>query len=191
MPGKGSVWAVYLIALILSACSLVYELLIAQSMALLAANMVVWYSLTVGTYLVAMGIGALLYDRWSDRWLRGSRWSGLFQVEIALSVVGALAVPLVHLAHTLHLYVYVNGSEVGSAIVFFTACFVTMFVVGVLTGVELPLLIGLGNELAPERRATNRVLGFDYLGALVSGVLFPLLLVPYLELLTIGLLTAR
>ena len=100
MPCKGSVWTVYLIALILSACSLIYELLIAQSMAMLAANLAVWYSLTVGTYLAAMGIAALLYDRWSDRWFRGSRWRGLFQVEIALSVVGGLAVPLVHLAHT-------------------------------------------------------------------------------------------
>ena len=63
MPGKRSVWTVYLITLILSSCSLIYELLIAQSMAMLAANMVVWYSLTVGTYLAAMGIGALLYDR--------------------------------------------------------------------------------------------------------------------------------
>jgi spermidine synthase len=98
---------------------------------------------------------------------------------------------LVYLAHTLHLYVFINGWAVGSAAVFFTACFVTIFVVGVLTGVELPLLIGLGNELAPKGRATNRVLGFDYLGALVGGVLFPLLLVPYLELLTIGLLTAN
>ena len=66
MPSKGPVWTIYLIALILSACSLVYELLIAQSMAMLAANMVVWYSLTVGIYLAAMGLGAFLYERWFD-----------------------------------------------------------------------------------------------------------------------------
>ena len=186
MPSKGPVWTIYLIALILSACSLVYELLIAQSMAMLAANMVVWYSLTVGIYLAAMGLGAFLYERWFD----GNRWGRLIEVEIALSVVGALAVPVVHLAHAVHLYVFIHGHAVASAALFFTACFVTIFVVGLLTGLELPLLVGLGNEISRRRRVTNRVLGFDYLGALVGGVLFPLLLVPYLELLTIGLLTA-
>ncbi len=56
MSRTGSVRGVFAIALILSACSLLYELLIAQTLSLLAGNTVVWYSLTVGTYLGAMGI---------------------------------------------------------------------------------------------------------------------------------------
>ena len=187
MPNKTPAWTVYLIALILSACSLIYELLIAQSMAMLAANTVVWYSLTVGIYLAAMGLGALLYNRW----LQGSRWRGLFQVEIALSVVGALAVPLVHLAHAVHLFLYINDLDISSAVLFFAVCFVIIFVVGLLTGLELPLLIQLGNDLSPERRTTNRVLEFDYLGALAGGLLFPLVLLPSQELVTIGLVTAN
>ena len=163
------------------------ELLIAQSMAMLAGNLVVWYAVTVGVYLAAMGIGALLYDRW----LQGSRWRSLFQVEIALTVVGALAVPVVHFAHAVHLFLYFNDFDISGSVLFFTVCFLTIFVVGLLTGLELPLLIRLGNDLSPARRVTNRVLGFDYLGALAGGLLFPLVLLPYQELLTIGLVTAN
>ncbi|MDZ7827725.1 MAG: hypothetical protein U5R48_18865 [Gammaproteobacteria bacterium] len=39
------------------------SLLIAQTLATLAANTVVWYSVTIGVYLAAMGLGALLHDR--------------------------------------------------------------------------------------------------------------------------------
>ncbi len=187
MSNKGSLWTIYAMALILSACSLIYELLIAQSLAMLAANTVVWYSVTVGVYLAAMGLGALLYDSRPPR----DRWSGLFQVEIALSVVGALAAPIVHLAHAVHRYLYSNNYELSGTVMFFAASFVAIFVVGLLTGIELPLLIRLGNEASAERPVSNRVLGCDYLGALVAGVLFPLALVPYLELLTIGLVTAN
>ena len=187
MSNKGSLWTIYAMALILSVCSLTYELLIAQSLAMLAANTVVWYSVTVGVYLAAMGLGALLYDSRPPR----DRWSALFQVEIALSVVGALAAPIVHLAHAVHRYLYSNNYELSGTVMFFAASFVAIFVVGLLTGIELPLLIRLGNEASAERPVTNRVLGCDYLGAFVAGVLFPLALVPYLELLTIGLVTAN
>ena len=49
------------ITLIVSACSLLYELLITQTLSLLAGNTVVWYSLTVGVYLSAMGLGAVVF----------------------------------------------------------------------------------------------------------------------------------
>ncbi|MFB3104613.1 MAG: hypothetical protein ACE1ZA_06755, partial [Pseudomonadales bacterium] len=180
------VGVVYAIAIILSGCSLLYELLIAQTLGFLAANTVVWYSLTVGIYLGAMGVGALLYEK------RGGKdpWSDLFRVEIKLCIVGALAVPFVHLAHIAYLHFDTYGSGQIGIFVFFFSSFAAMFTVGLLTGIELPLLMRLGNLVSKDRRVTNRVLGFDYMGALAGGVIFPLVLVPRLELLTIGLVTA-
>ena len=96
---NASVVNVYILSLILSACSLLYELLIAQTLTLIAGNMVVWYSLTVGTYLAAMGVGAILYGS-PDR-SRG--WRPLFRVEIMLSQIGASAVILLDLAHSTYL----------------------------------------------------------------------------------------
>lgn len=182
-----SVVSVYALALVLSACSLLYELLIAQTLTLIAANMVVWYSLTVGTYLAAMGVGAILCN--SFAWFQS--WKLLFRIEIMLSVLGAFAVILLELMHTL--YIMFEPGPIAMKIAmtaFFTFAFIITFLIGMLTGMELPLLIKLGNHLAGNRHVTNRVLGWDYMGALVGGVVFPLCMLPFLPLHTIGFLIA-
>ena len=87
---------IYAATLILAACSLLYELLIAQALATFAANTVTWYSVTVGLYLAGMGLGALLHDQNPT----DNLWTRFFKVEIALSAAGAIAVPLLHFSHT-------------------------------------------------------------------------------------------
>jgi len=178
---------VYLISLVLAGCSLLYELLIAQTLTLIAGNMVIWYSLTIGTYLAAMGVGAIVYGRMGDQ---GHTLARLLKLEIILSAVGAATVLLLYAAHTLHLYFVVKGViEEVSAAGFYLVCFAVTFGVGILTGIELPLLIRLGNDTA-HKDVTNRVLGWDYIGALGGGVIFPLFLVPFIELHTIGFMVA-
>ena len=177
---------VYATALVLAACSLLYELLIAQTLATLAANTVVWYSVTIGIYLASMGIGALLHDKFAA----GNLWARLFRVEFMLSAVGAIAVPVLHFTHTGAVLLELNDLDLMSNAVFFGSAFLLTAVIGILTGFELPLLIDLGNEASHERRVTNRVLAADYMGSLVGGLAFPLLLVPNLSLIVIGLLTA-
>lgn len=173
------------ITLILSACSLLYELLIAQTLSLLAGSTVVWYSLTVGTFLGAMGLGAVLYDKRRTR----SGWSALYRVELVLSAVGASAVVAIQLAHSMYLFNWAFPGE-PSVFPFFAVSLIMILLVGLLSGIELPLLIELGNEVASDRKITNRVLGWDYIGALAAGVLFPIVLVPNFELVVIGFGTA-
>lgn len=182
---------IYAVALVLAACSLLYELLIAQALASLAANTVVWYSVTIGVYLAAMGLGALLHTRYAT----GNPWARLFRVELLLSAVGAMAIPLLHFAHTLALFVLFRDLTMDEAallsnLVFFGTAFILIAAIGILTGFELPLLIDLGNAASKESRVTNRVLAADYMGSLLGGLAFPLLLVPNLGLIVIGLFTA-
>jgi len=177
---------IYAASLVLAACSLLYELLIAQTLATLAANTVVWYSVTIGVYLAAMGLGALLHDKYAA----GNLWVRLFRVELGLSAVGAVAVPVLNFTHTFGLLLNGNDFTLMSNVVFFGSAFVLIALIGMLTGFELPLLIDLGNAAAGEKRVTNRVLAFDYMGSLLGGLAFPLLLLPSLGLIVIGLLTA-
>jgi spermidine synthase len=177
---------VYATALVLAACSLLYELLIAQTLATLAANTVVWYSVTIGLYLAAMGLGALLHERYAA----GNLWARLFRVELLLSAVGALAVPVLHFSHTCAVLLDLNDFTLAGNVLFFGSAFVLIAIIGMLTGFELPLLIDLGNTASSEKRVTNRVLAFDYMGSLLGGLAFPLVLMPYLGLIVIGLLTA-
>ncbi len=186
-PRRAGLSVVYTITPIVALCSLLYELLIAHTLATLAANTVVWYSLTIGTYIGAMGIGALWYQDFSSR-DRG--WTLLYQVELSLCLTGAAAVTVVHLAHTLHLYLAMHQAGGAAVAVFFGASLFVVSLVGVLTGIELPLLIQLGNQASSERPVANRVLGLDYIGSLGAGILFPLALVRHFELFSIGFATA-
>lgn len=180
--------SIYIITAILACCSLLYELLIAHTIALLAANTVIWYSITIGIYLAAMGAGALVCNRLRNA---SNSWSQLFWVEFGLCLCGALAVPAIRIGHMLHSYYYLQDQNTVSLIFFFGVAFITSILIGLLSGLELPLLIRLGNELCSGKgKITNRVLGVDYIGSLIAGVLFPLLLVPHLELITIGIITA-
>ena len=186
MKNKTSPAVIYAAALVLAACSLLYELLIAQTLAALAANTVVWYSVTIGIYLAAMGTGAILHYRFAA----GNLWLRLFRVELLLSCIGAAAVPILHFAHTIGLLFLLDEAILPSSIIFFGSAFVLIVAIGILTGFELPLLIDLGNAAADETRVTNRVLAADYMGSLLGGLLFPLALVPFFSLIVIGLSTA-
>ncbi len=174
---------IYLITIILSACSLIYELLIAQSIASLATNTVIWYSLTIGFYLGAMGVGALLCP---FIYTKKSAWRALCEVEIILSVLGSVAVGVIYLAHMFMTYLWVRNAFFRGGGLFFIMILIMILSIGFLTGIELPLLIRIAKETQQDRKITNRVLGVDYLGALLGGVVFPLFLIPHYKLLTIG-----
>ena len=177
---------IYTAALILAACSLLYELLIAQALATFAANTVTWYSVTVGLYLAGMGLGALLHDQnpTTNLWVR------FCKVEIALSAAGAIAVPLLHFAHTGGLLLELNGLTFLGHVLFFGTGFVLITTIGILTGFELPVLIDLANTASGSERLTNRVLASDYAGSLLAGLAFPLILMPNLSLVAIGHIAA-
>lgn len=177
----------YAITFILAACSLLYELLMAQAISSFATNSVVWYSLTVGFYLGAMGTGALLCTRICGK---KQSWISLFRVEVLLSCAGAASVMVVYAAHMLMGYLWIREAYVFSLCLFYSLSFLMIIVVGFLTGLELPLLIKIGNELSGKKKITNRILGADYFGSLAGGVAFPLVLLPHFELLTVALITA-
>ena len=60
--------------------------------------------------------------------------------------------------------------------------------IGILVGLEIPLLMRILKERFQFRDLVARVLTFDYLGALGASVLFPVLLVPKLGLVRSALL---
>lgn len=185
MEDRFKISNIYVVTLIVASCSIVYELLAAHTLTMIAANTVKWYSITIGIFLAALGVGALFEERLSKRW---GTWKTLFYVEIGLSIIGALAVILIFVGHVLQMYLRAHSGIPEGLFFFFAIAFVVIFMVGILTGFELPLLIKAGNAVSNNGKVTNRVLGADYLGSLCGALAFPLLLLPNLELITIGFL---
>ena len=75
---------IYLITLLVAYCSIVYELLMAQTLSVLMGNTVMRYSITIGIYLASLGLGAMLCERGHEKdtsrrlvrveiWLKGRR----------------------------------------------------------------------------------------------------------------------
>ena len=177
---------IMVLALLLAACSILYELLAAQTLSNLAGNTVVWYSLVVGLYLASMGIGAFLSEKIGS----DSPWRSLVRIELMLSILGALTVPLVHTAHTFYSQQVIQGELTLGLSVFYGTAIPLVLTLGTLTGAELPLLMRLAREVRDETRSANITLGWDYFGSLVGAMLFPLVILPSVNLFTAGFIIA-
>lgn len=160
--------------LVVAVCALVYELLCGTLASYLLGDAVLQFSLVLGTYLFAMGVGA-----WASKRLEARAPSRYVQAELALALVGGLSVPVLLAGVAAHVPLR-------------PALYAVVFLVGALVGVELPLLVKIlrksGSEGGSGRKSASfgdvvaRALAYDYVGALAASLLFPLVLVPRLGL---------
>lgn len=160
----------FLTVLVLATSGLVYELLAGTLASYVLGDSVTQFSTTIGTYLFAMGIGSYL-----SRFVTRDTSRRFLEIELAAAVAGGFSAPFLFV-----------GFAYGA--VFPILLYGTIVVVGVLVGLEIPLLMRiLRDELAFEELVA-KVLTFDYLGALAGSVLFALVLVPRLGLTRTSLL---
>jgi spermidine synthase len=159
-----STWALLAIVLVIATTALVYELSIAAMASYLLGDSVRQFSLVIGAYLSALGIGAYL-SRYVDRRLA----TAFVDVELSAAVVGGLSVPCLLVA-----FAYTRAFEL--------VLFAVVLGVGVLVGLELPLLMRILERRSSFKELVARALTFDYAGALVGSLAFSFVLVPRLGL---------
>ena len=184
----------YIITFVVALCSIVYELLMAQTLSVLLGNTVLQYSITIGVYLASLGIGSILCKEETT-----GNVNRLLRIEVWLSLVGGVSVILQNLWDVLFRYLDGNYSfwSAGAGgsilwILYIFLCYGVIVAIGILSGFELPLLISL--RKFEKENTVNKVLGVDYFGSLMGAVCFPLLLWPKMGLFAvapfIGLLNA-
>lgn len=156
-------------ALVISACGLVYELVASALASYLVGDTLTRFSTVIGTYLFAMGVGA-----WLSRHLRRDLLARFVEIEIAVGVVGGFSAMLLFAAFA-------------AAALFQPLLYLLVFGVGVLVGLEIPLLLRLLREHVSFDELVSRVLSLDYLGALAASLAFPLWFVPRLGLVRTAL----
>jgi spermidine synthase len=162
--------AIYATVVVVATAGLVYELVAAAAASYLLGDSLTQFSTVIGTYLFAMGIGSFL-----SRYLRQGLAARFVQIELAVGLVGGWTATLLFLAfgHAAHFRVVLYG---------------LVSLVGVLVGLEIPLLLRLLRARLAFRELVAQVLSLDYIGALAASLLFPLLLVPRLGLIRTSLL---
>jgi spermidine synthase len=162
--GSGAPRALLGVVLVIATTALVYELSIAAMASYLLGDSVRQFSLVIGAYLSALGVGAYLSK------LVDSRLATTFvNVELGAAVVGGLSVPCLLVA-----FAYTRA--------FHLVLFGVVLAVGVLVGLELPLLVRLLERRASLKELISRALTYDYAGALVGSLAFSFVLVPKLGL---------
>lgn len=151
-------------------CSIVYELLIGTTSSYFLGDSVKHFSLTVGVYMAAMGLGSYL-----SRFIT-SRLSFYFIfIELLLAFFGGLSVPFLYWLFSLNTF-YLPGM---------ISC---ISIIGVLTGFEIPLLSRILEGEFNLRENLSNVLSLDYVGALIATLAFPFFIIPFLGLFKASLI---
>jgi len=149
--------------LVVALCGIVYELIIGAIASYLLGNSVLQFSLTVGVFMFAMGIGSLL-----SRYLGANHLRHFVWVEIAIALVGGVSGIALFMAFPF------------ARVLFEFVMYGFILVIGVLVGLEIPILTTLLARGRSTRESISEVLTLDYVGALLGSVLFPLVLLPTL-----------
>lgn len=160
-----------LTATLSSGVALALEMLLISQASYLTGDAALATGVVVGVFLAAMGLGA-----WLSQYLAsGSEpQRGLLR---ALVLVELVLAPLCLLGPAGLFALFAAQGPLWLGVV------VLSLALGVLGGMELPLLTRLLERQERLRTALARVLALDYLGSLVGALAFPLLLLPWLGLL--------
>jgi spermidine synthase len=163
------------ITFLVAACSIVYELVIARMIAQYAGDAVVWESVSIGLYILALGCGAFLFEHQRKAWGE----SLLLRTEILLTVIGALAGFTVMTLHIIYRISYYDDGmlrgvlPVEPVLAFTIPAQLVTVMVGLLSGFELPALLEAAAKTGTAR-SDAKVLGTYYAGTLCGTLLFGL-----------------
>ncbi len=166
----------FLNVVIIATCGLIYELLAATVSSYVLGDSVTQFSLIIGIYLFAMGVGSYL-----SRFIEKNVAEKFIDIELSVAILGGASAPLLFLS-----FAYVSY--------FGIILYSMVFIIGTLVGLEIPLLMRILKDELDFKELVSRVLALDYVGALVAALMFPIFFVPKLGLnrtsLLFGMLNA-
>ncbi|MBX3137369.1 polyamine aminopropyltransferase [Candidatus Obscuribacterales bacterium] len=158
-------YSLLITAFVISTCGLVYELIAGTVASYLLGDSVTQFSTVIGVYLFSMGIGSFL-----SRYVDKDIILKFIQVEMLVGLVGGCSAALLFMS-----FEHVENFRI--------LLYALVTAIGVLVGLEIPLLMRILQDKLEFKELVSQVFTFDYVGALLASLLFPLLLVPYLGLI--------
>ncbi|GAA4335430.1 polyamine aminopropyltransferase [Mucilaginibacter gynuensis] len=149
---------------VVATCGLIYELIAGTLASYLLGDSVTQFSTIIGAYLFSMGIGS-----WVSKYFEKNIVYWFIQLEILVGIVGGTSSTILFL-------VFENAAS------FRIILYSLVGLTGILVGLEIPLLMRILKDRYEFKDLVSRVFTFDYIGALLASLVFPLLLIPYLGL---------
>ena len=150
--------------LVVALCGIAYELIIATVSSYLLGNSVYQFSITIGLFMFAMGIGSYLTKR-----IETNLVTRFIKIEIAVAIIGGLSSTILFMVYPYRAF-------------YAPVMYTQIIIIGTLVGLEIPILTRILSRREELKESIAHVLSLDYLGALIGSVGFPLLLLPHLGL---------
>lgn len=156
---------------VIASCGLAYELIAGALSSYLLGDSVTQFSTVIGTYLFAMGAGS-----WLSKYITRDLIGRFILIELMVGLLGGFS--------AIGLFLVFTWLSAPFKLVLYLA----VFGVGVLVGLEIPLVMRILKRELAFKDLVSQVLTFDYLGALAVSILFPLVLAPQIGMVRTGLL---
>jgi spermidine synthase len=157
--------------LIIAICALTYELIVGALSSYLLGNSITQFSLTIGLFLFAMGVGS-----WVSRRIKKHEIRWFILIEILVGVLGGFSATI--------LYAVFAATD----IYYYTVMIFLVLSIGTCVGLEIPLLTRIVANKSSLSRALADVLSVDYFGSLVASLAFPIILLPLIGVTRTALL---
>ncbi|WP_417350908.1 polyamine aminopropyltransferase [Flavobacterium alkalisoli] len=159
----------FLAVFTIATCGLVYELVAGTLASYLLGDSVKQFSFIIGVYLFSMGVGSYF-----SKFINRNLLNTFVDIEILVGLIGGLSsVILFVLFESVYYFQFI--------------LYLLVFITGCLVGLEIPLLMNILKDRVTFKDLVSNVFTFDYIGALLASILFPLVLVPKLGIMKTSL----
>lgn len=153
--------------LLISICSIIYELIISSLSSYLQGDSITQFSITIGLYMSAMGIGSYL-----SKYMKNNLFNKFVFIEMSVGILGGFS--------TLILFMTNIYTEIYDLIMY-----VLIILIGIFVGLEIPILTRIIEENESNvRKNLANIFTFDYMGGLIGSIAFPIILFPKLGFIT-------
>lgn len=152
-----------LTTLVISGCSVCYELIISAVSSYLLGNSTLQYSITIGLYMSALGLGSYI-----SRYFSKGLFNTLIKIELGIGLIGGMSSLTLFLAN-----LYLQSYDI--------VMYLEIIIIGTFAGAEIPVIARIiENDEKNLKLTLSSLFSFDYLGGLLGSIAFPLLLLPKL-----------
>ena len=164
--------------------AIAYEILAGAALSQLLGASVFYFSITIGLYLFALGVGS-----WFSKRIESDLFERFIFSQSVLCVIGGALVSLLFGSYVFSQKVIVNFVPFETAnhlvfgiwfgkIIFHTFAFSLVFIIGALVGFQLPIFSRIVSRFEEFKDALARVFFWDYFGALIASVAIPIVFLP-------------
>ena len=140
----------HVLAFTVAFCSFVYELLYSELYKTLYGGTVLQYSLTIGIFFASLGFGAYL-----SRHLNDNRKSNFLRVEVYLALLAPVG-------FIFALWLGITGSVQVPSAIEHTLVRLPIFIIGLLSGFELPILFSMVDSEKDTRQSSSGIDQFEH-----------------------------